>query len=149
MITQANQAKLTQESADTTLSINSKKLVHKRSVLPMRMTLILVPSIVAALAQGTMAGTREMIGLSEQRLFSCAGLPEGQIISRGLTYYEYAAYPDSASNDRQSWAASTSRLAHCRAVVIVKNGVVVKVSYKTGGRVKGIVACHRLFSDCR
>ena len=102
------------------------------------------------IAQPTSAGQGDnLIGLSEEQLISCAGIPAGQMVSGQSTFFQYGEF-----NERGAFIPLgntlylTKRLKGCQAVVTLQNGYVTKVTVKTKGLISGPLACQRIFSGC-
>ena len=91
----------------------------------------------------------KLIGLSEEQLISCAGIPAGQMVSGNSTFFQYGEF-----NERGAFVPLgntlflTKRQRGCQAIVTLHNGVVTKVTLKTKGLISGPLACQRIFSDC-
>lgn len=91
----------------------------------------------------------KLIGLSEEQLISCAGIPAGQMVSGNSTFFQYGEF-----NERGAFVPLgntlfiTKRQKGCQAIVTLQNGVVTKVMLKTKGLISGPMACQRIFSEC-
>lgn len=91
----------------------------------------------------------KLIGLSEEQLVSCAGIPAGQMVSGNSTFFQYGEF-----NERGAFVPLgntlfiTKRQKGCQAVITLQNGVVTKVMLKTKGLISGPMACQRIFSEC-
>jgi hypothetical protein len=77
-----------------------------------------------------------IIGLPEQTLIQCAGMPKSALQTGGATFYEF-------------WYRLNSRgIPTCDATVGVKNGVVTSVTFKKTAFLLGVMDCDRLFAAC-
>ena len=104
----------------------------------------------ALFAQPALAGQSDkLIGLSEEQLVSCAGIPAGQMVSGNSTFFQYGEF-----NERGAFVPLgntlfiTKRQKGCQAIITLQNGVVTKVMLKTKGLISGPLACQRIFSEC-
>ena len=90
----------------------------------------------------------KLIGLSEEQLISCAGIPAGQMVSGNSTFFQYGEF-----NERGAFVPLgntlfiTKRQKGCQAVITLRNGVVTKVMLKTKGLISGPMACQRIFPN--
>ena len=91
----------------------------------------------------------KLVGLSEEQLLSCAGIPAGQMVSGNSTFFQYGEF-----NERGAFVPLgntlfiTKRQKGCQAIITLQNGVVAKVMLKTNGLFTGPMACQRIFSEC-
>lgn len=90
-----------------------------------------------------------LIGLTEEQLLSCAGIPVGTMVSGATTFFQYGEF----SERGQIMALGDSlfvakRQKGCQAIVSLRNGRVVNVTLKKKGLIRGPMACERIFSGC-
>ena len=91
----------------------------------------------------------KLVGLSEEQLVSCAGIPAGQMVSGNSTFFQYGEFNErGALVPLGNTLFITKRQKGCQAVITLQNGVVTKVMLKTKGLISGPMACQRIFSDC-
>ena len=108
-------------------------------------------AITAALVEKpAIAGQSDnLIGLSEEELISCAGIPAGQMVSGPSTFHQYGEFSErGAFVPLGNTLFLTKRQRGCQAVITLQNGYVTKVTVKTKGLISGPLACQRIFSAC-
>jgi hypothetical protein len=106
-------------------------------------------AVVVAAATPAFAAS-SIVGLSQDDLIACAGLPSGEMQTGEATYWQYGA-------SRQVGSIQTFGQMHvlsshstgCEATVTLKGGVVSDVKTRGyGGLLTGPIACAKLFAAC-
>ena len=98
-----------------------------------------------------MAGERQIVGLSEDELISCAGFPTDQMQLKGKTFYKFSTISESGTAvPAGGIVVFGKRQNGCEATVSVVNGRVVAVKTKRlNWSLPSLTACSRLFSACK
>ena len=99
---------------------------------------------------GYAAQTDKLIGLTEERLLTCAGIPSARMVSGASTFLQYGEFNEAgAFIPLGSTLFVTRRLRGCQATVVVRGGRITNVTLKTKGLISGPLACQRIFSECK
>ena len=114
----------------------------------MRASVVLAVTI-AAVSGAHADPTKKLIGLTEEQLLSCAGIPAGSMAAGATTFFQYGEFNEHGQIiGMGSNLFVAKRQKGCQAAVSLKGGKVVKVTLKTKGLLTGPLACDRIFSDC-
>lgn len=103
------------------------------------------------MAVPAMAAEDSLIGLSQDRLVACAGLPAGTMQAGPTLYFQYET---SRSVGSASVIGGTLFMNQhntgCSATVGLRDGRIVSVARRPyGGLLTGPLACGRLFASCQ
>jgi hypothetical protein len=92
---------------------------------------------------------QRLVGLTEEQLLSCAGIPAGSMVSGATTFFQYGEFSERGQVVALGGSLFVSkRQKGCQAVVSLRNGRVVNVTLKKKGLISGPMACERIFSGC-
>jgi hypothetical protein len=112
----------------------------------------IVAAVAALICSPALAGG--VIGLSEEQLITCAGMPARSIQAGASTFYEFAnthaaggANSFMTGNSIQSFGYA--RVVGCVATVRITGGSVVDVQYQCRGLITGMIARSQMFANCK
>src|SRR4051812_32128085 len=78
--------------------------------------------------------TKKVMGLSEEELISCAGIPMAKMSNGQKTFYQYGEFVERGTgiiND--DVIISSKKRKGCQAIITIENGAVSKVLLKKQG----------------
>lgn len=94
--------------------------------------------------------TQKLMGLSEEELISCAGIPAAQMTNGQKTFYQYNELSERGTGIMidEDTIISSKKQKGCQALITIESGRVSKVMLKKQGWLSGSRACERIFSEC-
>lgn len=110
---------------------------------------VMIVTTIAYAHPATADPTKKLIGLSEEDLLSCAGIPVAQMASGNKTFFQYGEFGEhGAFIPLGNTLFLAKKYKGCQAVITLEGGTVRKVTLKTKGLITGPLACDRIFSEC-
>jgi len=107
--------------------------------------------IVGLAAFPAYADGSSLVGMSEEDIVACAGLPSGNMQIGSKTFFQYGASREAGAINGVGNTLFLSRhQTGCDATVTFQNDHVVQVTTRPyGGLLTGPIACGSLFASCR
>lgn len=92
---------------------------------------------------------KSIIGMAEERLVLCAGIPSAQMRTGNSTIFQYSDLREAGSLiGTGAGLMYSSRTRGCQAQVVLQDGKVVDVQMKGRGLISGPLTCQKIFSGC-